>query len=432
MNKFLSIVLALSLASPANAITSAQRLALGSRGWEKPFYVTVDTQFDTQRCFIRGLGTIPLGSCLTTTRTESGTGHSLDYAQWKDGHWSGFAANVARLTDFGIEVEAGGSQIFTYSRDLTQAAWVKTTMSSAFTQVGIDNGANSATLLTATSGNALVAYTPTLTQSDTLSFFVKCVTCTGNIQMSSDGISFTTLNSAICFDQYHKGVNLSTTAFARCSLDAQNVTQVDTIKIVNNSDSIVVDGAQLETNAWPTTPMLTTGTAFSRTADQVILSTVPMNALSAVGLNQVSIMGSTANLDTQAAAAGTISVVSVSSGGSQNRVTCRISTAFKPNMLTTVASVGKVSATAAGVFTAGNPAKVGCRFADLNFEALGSNNSGIADTSTAGGMPTGSNLTQASIGALTTTTSPFNGQLTETAWWANQVLSNSQLSQVLH
>lgn len=75
-----------------------------------------------------------------------------------------------------------------WNRDLTQAAWVKTNMTAAKNQVGMDGTANAATLLTATADNATVLQATTSASNNrVLRPFVKRVTGSGSVFLTFDG-----------------------------------------------------------------------------------------------------------------------------------------------------------------------------------------------------------------------------------------------------
>jgi hypothetical protein len=124
------------------------------------------------------------------------------------------------------------------NRDFTNAAWVKTTMTAALDQVGIDGVANSASSLLATAGNATAAQTVTIAAVNRpFSVYVKRLVGTGNIDLAQDGASFTTQSVA------NDGL------WHRCTLVANQLNPVLTIRLATNADKIAVDYAMLEDRA---------------------------------------------------------------------------------------------------------------------------------------------------------------------------------------
>ena len=76
----------------------------------------------------------------------------------------------------------------TYSRNLTDASWTKTTMTNAYTSVGIDGVANSATRLTATGANSTAIHSAVTAASATHAgaFWIKRITGTGTVEVTLD------------------------------------------------------------------------------------------------------------------------------------------------------------------------------------------------------------------------------------------------------
>ena len=71
-------------------------------------------------------------------------------------------ANNLRRTDLGIWVEQSRTNSVLWSRDLTNAVWVKTNITAVKTVTGLDNLANSASNITATATNATILQPITL------------------------------------------------------------------------------------------------------------------------------------------------------------------------------------------------------------------------------------------------------------------------------
>lgn len=75
-----------------------------------------------------------------------------------------------------------------WSRDLTNAAWVKTNGTAAKNQTGANNGANAASSITATSANATYLQTVTSSVADrVLSVYVRRLIGVGTLEMTVDG-----------------------------------------------------------------------------------------------------------------------------------------------------------------------------------------------------------------------------------------------------
>lgn len=170
----------------------------------------------------------------------------------------------------GALIEEAKTNVIIFNRDFTNAAWVKTTMTAALDQVGIDGAANSASSLLATAGNALALQTVVQAAVATAgSIYVKRLVGTGTINITQDGVGFTALSPAP-----------SSTQWTRYELDATQLNPVFGLQIVTNGDKIAVDYAQLEagqaaTGAYATSPILTGAAAVTRNADILTMPIFP-------------------------------------------------------------------------------------------------------------------------------------------------------------
>lgn len=193
---------------------------------------------------------------LTLTRTTVGMAQSLS------GLWSSFSSGQFRQTDKGLLLEDTRTNNLLQCRDMTNAAWVKgATITVAQTQVGIDGAANSATLVTggAVSATNMVLQTITLgSAADTYSVFLKRVTGSGVVNISADGSTWTPVTL--------------TTAYQQFQIQQTLANPVCGIQIITNGDQVAADFSQLETGAFATSPIPTTGATVTRNADIVQLS----------------------------------------------------------------------------------------------------------------------------------------------------------------
>ena len=146
-----------------------------------------------------------------------------------------------------------------YCRNLTNAAWVKTTMTTALTSTGLDGNTNSATRLTATGANSKCLQTITLAAATrTFSAYVKRITGTGTIEITRDnGTSWTDITSLI-----------TTGTYSRVYIAATSVTNPTCgFRIVTSGDAIDVDYCQDEAGSFPSNPIYTTTVASTRNTD---------------------------------------------------------------------------------------------------------------------------------------------------------------------
>jgi hypothetical protein len=190
-------------------------------------------------------------SGLTVTRASAG------YAQRSDGIWQSFASGVARITDKGLLVEGSRQNLALWSRDFTNAAWVKGNVTAALNQTGIDGVANSASSLTATAGLGTTLQTViSLSAARATTCYVKRITGTGTIEFTSDGVAYTDITSS-----------LSVGTWFRATVTGTITNPVLGFRITTSGDAIAVDFAQLENGAFPSSPIATEATAVTRAAD---------------------------------------------------------------------------------------------------------------------------------------------------------------------
>lgn len=175
------------------------------------------------------------------------------------GLWTSVGSNTARRSDKGVLCEEARTNSLLQCRDMTNAAWVKgATATVAQTQVGIDGGANSATLVTGGAVTATNTVLQTITlgsAADTYSVWLKRVTGSGTIEISADGSTWT-------------GVTL-TTSYQQFQVQQTLANPVCGIRITTNGDQLAADFSQLETGAFATSPILTTVAAATRNVDLV-------------------------------------------------------------------------------------------------------------------------------------------------------------------
>lgn len=150
----------------------------------------------------------------------------------------------------GYLTEGAATQLITPAaavRDMTNAAWVKTSMTAAKTSIGIDGAANACTRLTATGANGTALFTLVAAASSrTYSFYVKRITGAGNIQITQDnGGTWTTV--------------AVTAGFTLVQLNASVLNAVFGIRIVTSGDAIDVDVNQFEAGTFATTPIPAAG-----------------------------------------------------------------------------------------------------------------------------------------------------------------------------
>ncbi|MFM7008689.1 MAG: hypothetical protein ACKO0Z_05065, partial [Betaproteobacteria bacterium] len=136
------------------------------------------------------------------------------------------------------------------------AVWLKNSLVASKNQAGIDGVANAASSLTASADGGTCIQTVTLASgSRTGSVYLKRITGTGNVQVSLDGSTWST-------------VDLSNGLYNRIVLSGTVTNPVVGIRLATNGDAVAMDYGQVEDGAFVTTPILTT-TATATRSDEL-------------------------------------------------------------------------------------------------------------------------------------------------------------------
>lgn len=182
----------------------------------------------------------------------------------------------------GIAVESAATNLVSNYRDLTNAAWTKTNMTTSKTATGPDGVANSATIVTASAGNGTVTQGVTHGAGNSASsWYIRRRTGTGAVYVTRD--NFTTqwdvgpyLSSdwkrVVPSDSIGcAGSRWDVTPASRCIVIPEMVTSATNptigLKIATNTDAVDVDLVQTEVGTFASTP-----TASSRVLDSVYWS----------------------------------------------------------------------------------------------------------------------------------------------------------------
>jgi hypothetical protein len=197
------------------------------------------------------VGTVAGGTGYSFTRASDG------YYENADGTLTLFGSGALRRGDRGVLVEGSRTNLALWSRDFTNAAWVKVNATAALNQVGVDGTVNGASSLTATAGLGTVLQTVvSLSAARATTCYVKRITGTGTIEFTSDNISYTDITSS-----------LSTGSWFRAVVTGTITNPVIGFRITTSGDAIAVDFAGLESAAFPSSPIITTSAAATRAAD---------------------------------------------------------------------------------------------------------------------------------------------------------------------
>ncbi len=162
----------------------------------------------------------------------------------------------------GVLAEEARTNLCLYSDDFTNAAWVKSNLTTAKTATGPDGAANSASTLTATLANGTVLQTITsASASRVTSMFVKRRTGTGAIEMTQDnGVLWTAVTV--------------TANWTRVSVPSATILNpIVGVRIVTSGDAIDVALFQNENGGFITSPIPTQASQVTRAADQISILT---------------------------------------------------------------------------------------------------------------------------------------------------------------
>lgn len=232
-----------------------------------PNWIIPGATFDLDFSNVRYWGGAVGGSSITTAGTIGSLVQGpaigiVTYAPTNTGFMQTFPIFSPRVTrGRGLWAEGNYTNTCLQSNDFTNASWVKTTMTTAKNQVGVDGVTNGASLLTATAPAATVLQT--LASSSTIkvfSIYMKAITVTGAISLTLDGVTYTDISSLINTSGY---VNVSAPP-----ITFSVTTPIVGIQMANSGDSVAVQFAQCENNQYPTTPLPTTTTAVARGVDE--------------------------------------------------------------------------------------------------------------------------------------------------------------------
>lgn len=203
-----------------------------------------------------------------------------------DDTWLGVAAEGQRQNLLAVDS----------ARDLSIAAWTKTSMTCTKTATGVTGIGNSASTCTATAGNATVTQaTVAASATYSVSVHLKRRTGTGTIEVSADGATWYDVTNWV--DTTWKRVAPYETigcAGGRCidvpAFAGTYTNPIVAIRLGTNTDAVDVDLAQVEAGAYASTPIDINGTNLGyRTAERLSTS-LSYSTASAYG------MGATVNM----------------------------------------------------------------------------------------------------------------------------------------
>jgi hypothetical protein len=204
-------------------------------------------------------------------------------------------------------VEAAATNLALHSRDLTNAVWSGTTVTTEKNAVGADGTASGATTITATaaSGTVLQALSHAST-GRIFSAYIRRVTGTGAIQLTTNG-----------------GTNWDTVTITSGYTQVASVARTVAsgtvgIRLAVSGDVIEVDFTQGEVGPVATSPNATTSGTVTRNADVITLTGAVSGC---IGQTEGTIY---AEVDVQKTAAAFRNIIEVTDGTSSNRFFARL------------------------------------------------------------------------------------------------------------
>ncbi len=223
-----------------------------------------------------------LGQSLTFARGSSAWCMKADYT-WVERSSGQPRVSVGETgqTQLGVMMERATTNLVLRNRDLSDAAWSKSSVTCAQTATGVTGVANSASTCTATGGSGAVWQTVTASGTRSTSFFIKRVTGTGTIRATRDGGSnWLDITSSITSD-WKRVQSQSCGNEARCIQVAGMTTNVTNPSIgwdfATSGDEIAVDLVQDEGLGWASSPVATTGSSATRNAEELTLTALAAN-----------------------------------------------------------------------------------------------------------------------------------------------------------
>lgn len=215
------------------------------------------------------------GSCLSNYQGQCIVGSGNSLPGWQPNRAGILVQTPAfflRRTDLGLFADPQTTNQCLQSRTFTNAAWAKTNVTAAMSQVGMDGFNNTAGLITATAANGTLLQAITITSAPVLtSFYLKRVSGVGAVTITQDGTTFTDVTA-----------QLNTAGYVRVVSGVQTLSSLSVgIQLATSGDAVAIDFAQAETsniagitlNGNPTTPIVTTTATVNHGIDEPAINT---------------------------------------------------------------------------------------------------------------------------------------------------------------
>lgn len=210
------------------------------------------------------------GGAVTDFLQEVGNYVGGLYEREDTGALQSIGASVLQLTGNGLEVWPTRTNAVTQKRDLSNAAWVKTSVTAARNQVGRNGAANGASSITATANGGTILLPLTLASSvRRQSADVKRLVGAGTLEMTTDGGTTWT------------DVTPAGTGWARATIPAQTLANPTVgFRLGTSGDSFAIDFVQNEDGATVTPRISISAAADQRPQNRATsLNKAPLNTL---------------------------------------------------------------------------------------------------------------------------------------------------------
>lgn len=334
---------------------------------------------------------------------------SVGWGDYQDGHWAQFATSVPIITDKGLQTQIGATNLALQCRGLSNGVWIKNPGgTTAINQIGIDNLANAASLISANAANCMV--TQTVTAASALyaySVFLKRLNGSGPVSITMDGTTWTDVTSQI-----------NSTTWSRVQISQTLANPVIGVRVATNGDQVAVDFNQLESLAATTigkatSPILTTTGAVTRAADRFQLPLTVGSAVTIFGI------GTPRNGDT-----GNATWLTLSDGSNTNRAYAFKAVTFARSGMSNSGGNNNIIPTGSIVWTDSTQGKLimtgtaGDQATSFNGQAVGVNTA----------TPFATGLKELDFGQFNTVAGWWN--TVEFALWLNHRASNAELQRL--
>jgi len=173
--------------------------------------------------------------------------------------------NILRIESNGALIEGQRTNILTYSRTLSNAAWILANATADNTITGEDGVASSASWVAASGSNGTACQSVTIASAAySGAFSLKRITGTGTVKISLDNGA--TYGSDLA-------ASLSTSAWYRGSKANQTLANPTIcLQLGTSGDNVAVDYAQVEEGAFVSSRITTVAAAVTRNADVLTMS----------------------------------------------------------------------------------------------------------------------------------------------------------------